>query len=270
MGKYFDKFPLVEYNGSLVKNILAKIDFTKKTKDDIHSNFDYVLSEHNKRPDNLSSKYYNSPFYDWLIYAANDIVDPYHDFYKSEHEMREYIISKYGSVQNSIDKILYYRNNWAPDDGVIDNYTFDNLDSRLQHYYKPVINNSNQVMNYVRKQEDWIQSTNKIVYMKVVNSSLFDVGDVLNQNGSTGTIVKVDEENNSLLLQHIVGEFVVDSSITEVNIIAQNISDIEAPFWAQVTAYDEEYEKNELKRYVSLIKSSYLPDIEKQFNELFK
>jgi hypothetical protein len=35
-----------------------------------------------------------------------------------------------------------------------------------------------------------------------------------------------------------------------------------------VTAYDDEQEKNELKRYVNLIKKSYLPEVEKLFVEL--
>ncbi len=46
--------------------------------------------------------------------------------------------------------------------------------------------------------------------------------------------------------------------------------DLEASFWSPVTAYDYEEEQNELKRYVNIIKASYLPDIEKQFVELIK
>lgn len=268
MAKYFDKFPLVEYNGSLVKNILAKIDFTQKTRDDIHSNFDYVLSERNKRPDNLSTKYYNSPFYDWLIYISNNVIDPYHDFYKSEQEMSDFIISKYGSIRNAQSLVLYYRNNWAPDDGNISVSVFDKLGSNIQQYYKPVVSNNNQVLNYVRKQEDWIQSTNKIQLLIMKNTEFFSVGETINQNGTIANIVTVNDD--SLVVNHVRGEFTSDSNIIEVRTLTQNISDLEAPFWAPVTAYDEEYEKNELKRYINIIKSSYIPDIEKQFNELLR
>lgn len=268
MSKYFDKFPLIEYKGSLVKNILAKIDFTDRTRNDIHSSFDFVLSEHNKRPDNLSHNYYNSPFYDWLIYITNNVVDPYHDYYKDDNEMREYIIQKYGSIRAATDKILFYRNNWAPDDGIITSLQFDNLHNNIQQYYKPVISNSNQILHYVRKQVDWVQSTNKIICIKLKNAEFFDVGNVINQNGSSATIINVDKEQNNIIAQHVIGSFEIDENILDVRTLSQNIPDIEASFWNQVTAIDDEYERNELRKYISFIKSSYLPDIEKQFNEL--
>ena len=84
MSKYFDKFPLVNYNGVLAKNLMVKADFTETAKRDIYSNFDYVLEEGMTRPDMISNAYYNSPYYDWLIYLSNNIIDPYHDYYKSE------------------------------------------------------------------------------------------------------------------------------------------------------------------------------------------
>jgi hypothetical protein len=86
MGKYFNRFPLVDYNGTPAKNILARVDFTDQTKNDIYVNFDYVLQEGSTRPDILSFNYYNSSQYDWLIYMANEIVDPYHDYYKSQQD----------------------------------------------------------------------------------------------------------------------------------------------------------------------------------------
>ena len=54
MSKYFDRFPVISYNGVSIRNILAKIDFTKQSKEDIYANFDHTLSEYNTRPDVLS------------------------------------------------------------------------------------------------------------------------------------------------------------------------------------------------------------------------
>jgi hypothetical protein len=58
--------------------------------------------------------------------------------------------------------------------------------------------------------------------------------------------------------------------IASVIILKENISTLEASFWAPVYAYEYEEEQNELKKYISLIKSSYVPDVEKSFIEQLK
>jgi hypothetical protein len=54
MSRYFSRFPLVDYNGTPAKNILARVDFSEETKRDIYSNFDYVIQDDLIRPDFLS------------------------------------------------------------------------------------------------------------------------------------------------------------------------------------------------------------------------
>jgi hypothetical protein len=268
MGKYFDKFPLIDYNGTPAKNIMSRVAFSDKSKKDIQANFDYTIDGSLTRADNLSNAYYNSPYYDWVIYLANDIIDPYHDYYKNEEQMQAYLIEKYGSIEDAKRKILFYRNNWAPDDSRLNPNIFDNLSPQLQKYYNPIISNSNQVIGYNRKQEDWIQSTNQIVWLSLNTASIQDVGDMFVQGASQGQIIDIQE--TGIILQHIKGNFIVDSIVKSIDYIKKNIADEEVSFWASVSAYDEETEKNELKRNITMIKAAYLQDIEKSFNEEIK
>jgi Base plate wedge protein 53 len=272
MSRYFNRFPLVDYDGVPAKNILARVDFTDQTKKDIYSNFDYVLQEGLSRPDILSFNYYNSSQYDWLIYLSNNIVDPYHDYYMSDDDFRNYIIGKYGSSDIARNRILYYRNDWSADESLISEYVYDNLDSAIKKYWKPKLNTTNQIVGYERVKEDWIASTNRIVELTVdADISAFAVGDIIRQNDAEGTLVSKDEVNNILTVQHVSGVFTEDvTGITKVSIIKENITPVEEVFWAPVSAYSEEEEKNELKRYITLIKSSYLSDIEKLFIEQLK
>lgn len=268
MGKYFDRFPLVEYNGVLAKNLLTKVSFTDQTKKDIYSNFDYTLSDLS-RPDLLSSVNYGSSYYDWLIYLANDIIDPYHDYYKQDEDLNAFIIGKYGSIAASKEVILYYRNNWAPDESNIQVSLYDSLHSNIQKYYTPEINASNQVTGYVRKKEDWIRSTNKVIQLTVEeDTALLNVGDKYIAGAGSGYIVGLTE--TAIILHHIEGLFSLSSNITAINTIVTNIPDEEAPFWVQITAYDDEVEKNEVKKHITLIKSSYLSDMDKKFQEQIK
>ena len=271
--KYFNRFPVVDYDGKVAKNLLARVDFIDSSKKDIYSNFDYVLEEGAARPDVISNNYYNSPYYDWLIYLSNGVVDPYHDYYKSAQDFNSYITAKYGSSTIARRNILFYRNDWSADESLISESVYDALSSSIKKYWKPRLNNTGQIVGYERVKEDWTVSTNQIVKL-VITADLdnFNIGDIVEQNGAEGTVILKNADDNSITLQHITGAFVedVEDGIISVTVLKKNISDEEAAFWSPVSAYEYEEEQNELKRYVNIIKSSYLPDIEKQFVELIK
>lgn len=275
MSRYFSRFPLVDYNGTPAKNILARVDFTDQTKKDIYANFDYVLQEGSTRPDILSFNYYNSTQYDWLIYMTNNIVDPYHDYYKSQADFKNYIVGKYGTAEIARANILFYRNDWAPDESLITESVYNSLSIIVKKYWKPKINTTNQVIGYERVKEDWIVSTNRIVQLTVTaDISGFSVGDTITQSSvdASGTLVSKDDAAGILIVQHVDGAYTVSTAdgITSVIILKENINTLEASFWTPVYAYEYEEEQNELKKYISLIKSDYVPDVEKSFIEQLK
>lgn len=271
--KYFNRFPVVEYDGKVAKNILARVDFIDSSKRDIYSNFDYVLEEGASRPDVISNNYYNSPYYDWLIYLSNGVVDPYHDHYRSNLDFQNYITTKYGSTTIARRNILFYRNDWSSDESLISESVYNGLQPTIKKYWKPKLNNTGQIVGYERVKEDWTVSTNQIVKLVVTaDVSNFSVGDIVEQNDAQGTVILKNADDSSITLHHITGQFTANTSegISSVTILKKNISDEEASFWSAVSAYEYEEEQNELKRYVNIIKASYLPDIEKQFVELIK
>lgn len=284
MGKYFDKFPLVSYSNNVVKNIIARVDFTTQTRNDINANFDYVLQDGVSRPDLLSHSYYSSPFYDWVIYLNNKMIDPYHDYYVSEDDMKKMIIAKYGSLEIAHQTIMYYRNNWAIDDGTIDTAIYEGLSGKLKKYYKPNIDERNQILDYSRLQEDWIRTTNKTIQLSLADGYVdnYNINDIISQSssGASATIKSIDAVNNILTVQHVTGVFELSAVILAINTgpteqyidsdgtyktkkLWQNIDDDEAGFWEAVSAFDYETEKNVLKRYINIIKSEYITDIDK-------
>lgn len=272
MSRYFSRFPLIDYDGTPAKNILARVDFTDQTKKDIYANFDYVLQEGASRQDILSFNYYNSSQYDWLINLANDIIDPYHDYYMSEVDFKNYIIGKYGSTELARSKILFYRNDWAPDESLISETVYNNLQPSIKKYWKPKLNSTNQIIGYERVKEDWTVSTNRIVQLTTnVDISSFAIGDIINQNDAEGILVSKDVDNGILIVQHVTGSFTEEATgITGVLVLKENIPVTEEVFWTAVDAYDYEEEQNELKRYITLIKAGYVPDVEKLFIEQLK
>ena len=274
MARYFDKFPTIDYNGTPAKNILARVDFTAEAKRDVFSNFDYTIEEGISRPDLLSYGYYNNSYYDWLIYLSNEIIDPYHDYYKESGDFSSHVLAKYGSLSQARNTILYYRNAWSIDESTISTVTYDGLSAGIKKYWTGVTDANGSITGYTRERSDWKVSTNKIVELTVASVTGYATDDKITQNDAEAFIVKIDETNSILMVQHVTGAFITGTlgttTITGVNIIQTNIPDVEAPFWEQVSAYDNEEETNELKRYINLIRAEYVQDVENMFLKAIK
>jgi hypothetical protein len=274
MARYFDRFPIVDYDGDIAKNILARVDFTEKTKRDIYSTFQFTLEEGFERPDLLSYNYYGSSKFDWMIYLTNNIVDPYYDYYKSAEDFKSYMETKYGSNSNARSITLFYRLNWHEDERTITVQQYEALvadeTANARKYWKPKLTNTGAVIGYERIKEDWTVSTNKVLSLSLtVSPSGFAIGDRVTQTstGAYATVDYIDLENNTLTVKHVNGTFTVNEAegIKEITLISQNIPEAEAEYWYAVNAYDDEQETNELKRNVFVLKSSYLAETEKQF-----
>jgi len=273
MAKYFKRFPLIEYDGKFAKNIMAAVDFTEEAKRDIYSFFNFTLEEGKSRPDVLSYNYYDSSQYDWLIYMANQVIDPYHDYYKEEEQMKEHIKDKYGSIAVAEARILFYRNNWYKDTSTITLAAYDNLTANttvdLRKYWKPKLNSLGGIIGYERVQEDWIASTNKVVQVTLTSNVSFTIGDIVKQPSTNATGVVEYSNGNIVTVKHVTGTFSANTeeNIANTNIIKENINTNEESYWEPVYAYDDEVEKNELRKNISLIKSNYVPQLDKMFKE---
>jgi len=274
MARYFDRFPVIDYDGNVAKNILARVDFTDKTKKDIYSTFQFTLEEGFERPDILSYNYYGSSKFDWMIYLTNNIVDPYYDYYKSAEDFKSYVETKYGSNSNARSITLFYRLNRHEPERIItlqqDEALIAEETTNTQKYWKPKITNTGAVIGYERIKEDWIVSTNKILSLSLtVAPTAFEVGDRVSQTstGAFATVDYIDLENNTLTVKHVNGTFTVneEEGIEAITPIKQNIPEAESEYWYAVNAYDDEKETNELKRNIFVLKSSYLVETEKQF-----
>jgi len=209
-----------------------------------------------------------------MIYLTNNIVDPYYDYYKSTEDFKKYIDNKYGSTANARVIIKFYRNGWHTDERLITVAQFEALQAdetlNLRKYWKPKLTNIGAILGYERIKEDWVVSTNKIVLLSLtVSPSSFVIGDRVSQTstGAYATVDFIDTENKTLTVKHVSGTFVANTTegISTVTLLKQNISDAEASYWYAVNAYEEEQEVNEMKKNVTLLKSSYLAETEKQF-----
>ena len=92
--KYFENFPIIEYDGKKVRDITRRNTLMRNLQTNPLVFLPYTVKE-GEKPEDIANFYYGSTDYTWLVYLSNNIVDPYHQWPKSELELQDYIIDKY-------------------------------------------------------------------------------------------------------------------------------------------------------------------------------
>lgn len=112
---YFNKLPITKYNikGTnsgefvVVTNIMFRVGILEKLKNNIFTYYKVDVPD-GTRPDVVAEKYYGDPGLHWVIFLANDIVNPLHQWVKNQRDFNNYIISKYGSIETAQTETAYY------------------------------------------------------------------------------------------------------------------------------------------------------------------
>lgn len=110
--KYFQAFPKTSYLNKTVTNITLRVVIDKLAKVDKSLFHPYTIKD-GERPDIVSSNYYGDPYYIWLIFLTNNIIDPYYDWPLDDVSFKQFIIKKYGSVSAAMQQIVSYQKTYG-------------------------------------------------------------------------------------------------------------------------------------------------------------
>lgn len=299
---YFNKLPTISYNGYDVKNILAKGQLSAKSKASYSLFYPYTMKD-DDRIDQLSANYYDDPGYTWLVWLANETIDPYYDMPLSDIDLARHIASKYGSIEAAARKIKNYRLDWINDHTELTPDQFnqlsnDTFNGSRRKYYEVVLDSYGLVKKYVRKQDDSILATNQTVILTLTNVTGTFVKDEevqLNNDPNLYAFIKAVNGSN-ITIQHTTG-FPVDPSIgagqffslsstfTGFTVKGQESSatgeivsgtavktmaEVDNTYWSPVTYLDYEYEENTKKRYIQLIGSNAKGSAEEELKRIMR
>lgn len=285
--QYFRKFPLTTYRGVPCTQILRRVGFTAEIQNYFNQFYQHTI-EDGQRLEDIAYDLYGDVDLDWLIYHANDIIDPYYDVPLDTLSFENYIVQKYGSRTVAQDRVYAYRSNWRSDPSILGVSDYAALDGMKKRFYEPTIGNLGVTLGYSRKQDDDLISTNQIISIQFASeqSTLYNVGDVLYSTSglaSEATIVSID--STTMILQHIEGSwqretnFSVrnkDSSlILELNadsytLITNVIDPLIQTYYKQYSTYDFERDANERKRDIYLPREGQASSLNKQLDDLMK
>lgn len=284
MAKYFTSFPYTYQNGVLCRDIIRSVHLTQQAvrSSQLYYEFDLVDGQ---RPDTISYDYYQTPYYDWMIYHANEITDPYYGWYANQYKFDTLLKQKYGSISKALETIVHYRVNWADDSRRITRAVYQNMSAGQRKYWRPIDTfNDDQ---YVRKQLDWIRNTNLVAEVGVADPSVFARGDYVNQYDGVDLIASATVAavgTSSIQVNNVTGAFNTtagsitcpdtdaSSTVTSYAIITRSIPEEEALYWVGVNAYDYENERNESLKTIKLVDKAYAKriqeDLELKLNPL--
>lgn len=286
--RYFIKFPTITYANSTCKDITRRPKLDSKFTNNPSLFHKYTLKT-GARADLIAENYYQDPFYDWLIYLNNNIVDPYYGWYLNDYDFNQYITKKYGSVEQAQKRVIYYQLNWPGDEEEITpSFYNSNLPGQLKQYYTPVFGSGEKILSYKRQQTDYTTNTNKLLNFNVSISSGdgYSVGEIVDiYNPSVSQIVGGAEvmfansstikvkniSGNTSALNVVRGETSnTISSISETTILYENLTDDEAIFWSPVYYYEYEQEKNEKNKNLRLLIDNYALEVAEQLRKIMK
>ena len=278
---YFKNFKTIDYANNKVVDITERVTVTPNALKNPYAY--YPLSIVNgARADTVASTTYKDPYLSWSIYLANDIVDPYYEWYLNDNQFTDFIVGKYGSIANATSKIVYWRNNWANTNSISAD-TYSGLTVNQKDYWQTTGYDAyGTAISYSRKKDDWKISTNYTVSLTITgasNNTPYTNNEIIKFSAG-GTAQAVISNSSVLVVQHTQGsidagyvyglESGSNCSITanSINYLSNNIPTDLISYWSPVSYYDAENEKNEGNKIVNLLKPDFIPDFVKTVKKL--
>lgn len=275
-GYYFSYFPQINYGeaNNRCLNLTKNIEISNNVKGQAIFYYPYVIKE-GMRSDLLAYSYYGDSYLEWLIFKTNGIVDPYYGWYLNQDDFNNFIVTKYGSIANSQQRVKYFQVDWSDDTSTLSPLQFySQIPEAFQKYYAPIFGHGSQILYFQRSRDDWIVNTNQIVRLdiKMNNNNQFSNSElvIFNQGGQTIGNAEVIIANSTVLkIQHVFGNvssnaatIVGLTSNAQANLIDSFVVDYVIPlaeyiYWTPVYLYDYERAKNEANKNIYLIDSRY-------------
>lgn len=117
MALFLDLFPKVNYDINrwkprfstfdTVTDLTFRLGFIRDVLSGIDNYYMYTITD-GDTPEILADKVYGTPEAHWIILYANNIVDPQYDWPLDYRSFNNYIVSKYGSIENAKTNIHHY------------------------------------------------------------------------------------------------------------------------------------------------------------------
>ena len=118
--KYFENFPVIEYQGRKVRDISRRASFARALANNPFMYYSYTVKE-NERAEDVALDYYGSVDFVWLVYMANNIIDPYYEWPMDGQTFNDYLVDKYQAQSGRIGEDVI---DWTKDTTIDENIIY--------------------------------------------------------------------------------------------------------------------------------------------------
>lgn len=268
--EYFRYLPIIEYSDNQATNILVRGAVRDYIKNNIYTYYPYDVTD-SDRPDIVADWYYGNSRYAWLIFYANDIVDPYYGWPFTYREFKDYIEGKYG---DNSEIILSQEISFDADTKSLNSTDASTKD--ILRTIKP--GQDIEITDYV--------GPNSGIFT-VINQSDNDDNLSLSLIPGIKVLGELEIELPTTIVTQPVGNIKIDSAnphTTLHHFENENSSSIDYRTYISIPEFDEagdpvpkrvvskyryEYELNESKRSIKIIDNLYRERIVNEIEELF-
>lgn len=124
---YFTNFPKVKHSNQILVDITKRAKFLETIAQDPTVYLPYTIKD-GETADEISYLYYGTVDYVWMIYLANNMLDPYKDWPMSDRELFGYIADKYkDEYEAHTGRTIYTAQDvlaWCQDTTITDNILY--------------------------------------------------------------------------------------------------------------------------------------------------
>ena len=127
---YFKSFPTTIWNKKEMVDISRRAAILKKVKGDPYAFVPYTIQDGDTM-EMIAYHYYGDAGLSWLVAIANDVIDPYCDFWKESNELEKFIANKYAEEAKKDLNLSY-----APEDSQVITWTKNaTITTNVKYYY---------------------------------------------------------------------------------------------------------------------------------------
>jgi len=251
---YFKVFPQITFKGKSVADITRKVKLSSIVKSEALDYMDYTVQE-GEKPEDVANFYYDDPSLAWLVLLANDIIDPYTQWPKSQENLEKYIIAQYESQSGTTGRQVI---DWAKNATIASNIVM--YQSQFEEDIR--VNRA----TFIQLGKSTIITADKMIYGE---QYIFkSAGEVSTSQWQviTGDVDFTLEDGNIFTAQ-VNGTAISASDTAKVS---GSSSTNPAREFIPLRAYDYEFELNEERRQISLLNKGYLGQIKDQLETILK
>lgn len=286
MSQFFAKFPIIPYQISrtdqrtarydLATNIMVRVRVLTEKLDQIFHYYEYTIKD-GETPEILAEKYYGDPEAHWLVLLTNNRTDPQYDWPLNYDNFNNYIIGKYGSIAIAQTTYHHYEKILKTFDATTQTETNKIIQIVTNPLSNITVNNAGRgyaANGNLSISTDYgvganvsyrINSNGSIVSLNITSKGSYVAGPNLSISGAnTSTAILT----SFVATGNLWSSLPTDQGSSISNTVGSSVVNSYQAYRNSVTNYDWEFEENEKKRLIKLIKPEYYGSIKSEFDTI--